>query len=188
MTELDRLIFDRTLTRLRKEKVRITKEYNDETKPHKKTALMDQLIAFHESWVKNITLKIDKMYTKATPDMFADVDELAYRQPWGRMPETHRGVKLRQYITALGYDKKESAKIAESIFDLLKRKKLRVKDIIYDANIMKVTAVENLPKGILKEESDSDDSESESDDNSSTEEESDSDSDSKVDSPSEESE
>jgi hypothetical protein len=177
MTELDRLIFDRTLNRLRNEKIRLIKEYNDETKPHKRTACMDHLIAFHESWVKNITLKIDKMYTRATPDMFADVDELAYRQPWGRMPETHRGIKLRQYITTLGYDKKETNRIAESIFDLLKRKKLRVKDIIYDANIMKVTSVDNLPKGILNEESDSEN-------DSSTDE--DSDSDNKDDSSSEE--
>jgi hypothetical protein len=96
------------------------------------------------------------------------------------MPETHRAVKLKQYITNLGYGNSETNKISESIFDLLRRKKLRVKDVIYDANIMKVTSVDNLPPGILEQdESDSSGSEDESESGNDSSSESESSSDEK---------
>jgi hypothetical protein len=175
MTPLEILIFDRVIKRLQLEEIHILEYFHKESKKgfaERKIAI-ERLAAFHDYWVKNITSKIDKTNTEIKPNMFDDVDELAYRKPWGRMLDTHKIIKLRQYLVTKGCDPAVISEKLDAIFDLLKRKKLRVKDIIYDANIMEVTAVENLPKGILDEESSDEDSSDNDSDSSDKEESSD---------------
>jgi hypothetical protein len=117
-------------------------------KPHNPWICM---INQHKIGLRPLLNKLERMplISEKKEDLFADVQNFAYKRPWNKMSEVHRMFKLRQFMTKLGYEGVDIDKMAKAVYDQIKQKQLRVKDIIYDPKTMQVLRVENMKSNIV---------------------------------------
>jgi hypothetical protein len=149
----------RTKHRMEREFKHLTDTYQQATTGVAVHGALQNIIAWNERWRKDVAQNIGRIANKqASVSMFDEVDQMVFKQPWNRLQEFHKNIKLREFFKSKGVTDIDQK--IENVRDLLKRKKLKVKDIIYDPQ---TTVIKSI-KGFLfdeEEESQQEDSEEE---------------------------
>lgn len=210
LSVLDEFVLNRIIARMTREHTAITEALAGARTFTQRHLLLEHLFKFNDAWCERVSRTIGKTSHVRTIDQFDDVTELTYQQPWSRLREIHRVVKLREYFqrllfsTAVNNDHSSAADAdddtgsggsddedttstsdesdtdaeeddndddtdtdddaastvtdaqmvagcAQLTLQLIKDKKLRLMDINYDPDTMRIVVINKLPDDFKKQ-------------------------------------
>lgn len=71
-----------------------------------------------------------------------------FKKPWTKLSNIHKIVKIKEYIRGLNYSSSVKSKIEKNLMKLLKSKKLKKEDFIYDEDMGRIISIHNLKNNL----------------------------------------
>ena len=69
-----------------------------------------------------------------------------FKKPWSKLSNIHKIVKIKEYIRSLDYSQSVKSKVEKNLMELLKKRKLKKEDFVYDEVLGKIISIHNLSK------------------------------------------
>jgi len=76
-------------------------------------------------------------------NVFNEIDKMVYKKPWKKLPNFHKNIKIKEYVSDNFKDKKNDSDIIEKILlDAVENKELNKDEYVaYDQNLCKITSI-----------------------------------------------
>ena len=106
--------------------------------------------------IKNYMELLKKPKVEETPktneqsksdNAFSNIDQYMFKRPWNRLPEVHKLIKMKEYVTKslIIQDTNKRDKLISDLFKAIKTKKLTRKGSVnYDPVKGRITSIPNL--------------------------------------------